>query len=203
MNIGIDIDNVISNFDEMLLQEFLIHDKELRNNGIVNKNADYITRGMFDWTENEVSKFYHNNIERIAKSLSIIDGSREYIRKLKEDGHFIYIITGRDNGEYSDPHSMTREWLNKFDIYYDKLILTNDYKNDKHGKTEKCFENDIDIMIDDSVHICMDCIENGITTLLMDTPYNKQVEIQRVHSWKEIYDFVSNYKKKNKFYIRH
>lgn len=41
MNIGIDIDNVISNFDEMLLKAYLIHDKELGNNGIINNNASY------------------------------------------------------------------------------------------------------------------------------------------------------------------
>ena len=35
MNIGIDIDNVISNFDEVLKKEFLIHDKELRNTDIL------------------------------------------------------------------------------------------------------------------------------------------------------------------------
>ena len=35
MNIGIDIDNVISNFNEVLLNEFFIHDKDLRNNGII------------------------------------------------------------------------------------------------------------------------------------------------------------------------
>ena len=29
MNIGIDIDNVVSNFNEVLLNEFLIHDKML------------------------------------------------------------------------------------------------------------------------------------------------------------------------------
>ena len=38
MNIGIDIDNVISKFDEALEEEFLKHDKELRNTGIINPN---------------------------------------------------------------------------------------------------------------------------------------------------------------------
>ena len=41
----------------------------------------------------------------------------------------------------------------------------------------KCLEESIDIMIDDSVRICSDCIENGIETLLMDTPYNKYSNI--------------------------
>lgn len=196
MRLGIDIDNVISNFNEELLKEYLKHDKELRNSGIINKNADYIRRGMFDWTEDEEKSFYRDNIERIVKQLNVKDGAKEYIDKLKSDGHIIYIITGRDNGEYSDPYNMTKEWLDSNAIYYDELILTNAYKNDKHGKTEKCLKNNIDIMIDDSVHICQDCIDNNITTLLMDTPYNNQVDMPRVHNWKELYEFICNYKSK-------
>ena len=84
MRIGIDIDNVISNFNDILLKEFLKHDKELRNKGIINKHPDYITRGMFDWTENEINEFYNSNIERIAKSLEPIEGAKEYIDKLKK-----------------------------------------------------------------------------------------------------------------------
>ncbi len=68
MKIGIDIDNVISNFNKVLLEEFLNHDKELRNTGIVNSDL-YITRGMFDWSKEELDEFYYNNIERIAKNL--------------------------------------------------------------------------------------------------------------------------------------
>ena len=65
MNIGIDIDNVISNFDEVLKQEFLKHDKELRNTGIINQEA-HITKGMFDRTDDELCPFYLENIERIS-----------------------------------------------------------------------------------------------------------------------------------------
>lgn len=35
MRIGIDIDNVISSFDNGLLKEYLKHDKKLRNSGII------------------------------------------------------------------------------------------------------------------------------------------------------------------------
>ena len=124
-NIGIDIDNVISNFDEQLLKEFLKHDKELRNTGIINENADYITRGMFDWSKEELDSFYYANIERIAKNLGVIDQASDYIKKLKEEGYGIYIISGRNNGEYTNAYQMTVEWLAKNKIEYDKLILTN------------------------------------------------------------------------------
>lgn len=195
MNIGIDIDNVISNFNEVLKEEFLKHDKELRNTGIVNPNL-YMTKGMFDWSEDEIWGFYLENIERIAKSLEVKTGAKEYIDKLKEDGHMIVIITGRDNGDYADPWSMTENWLKQKEIKYDKLIITDAYKNNKHAKTDKCFENNIDIMIDDSIHNCMDCIENNITTLLMDTPYNRaEKDMIRVNNWEEVYEFIKNYKR--------
>ena len=193
MKIGIDIDNVISNFNDTLLNEYLLHDKELRNSGIINKNAEYIRRGMFDWSGDEEITFYKNNIEKIVKKLGVIEGAKEYIDKLHDDGHIICIITGRDNGEYTEPYNMTKKWLEDNNIYYDNLILTDAY--DKHAKTKECLEHNIDIMIDDSVRICNDCIENGITTVLMDTPYNKSSNIQRVKSWEEFYRYVSNYKK--------
>lgn len=198
MRIGVDIDNVISTFNEELLKEFLKHNRELGYSDEINENADYITRGMFNWKDGEVEAFYKDNIERIVNKLNVKDGAKEYIDKLKNDGHSIYIITGRDNGEHSDPYNNTKKWLDDNAIYYDKLILTNAYKNDEHGKSKKCIENNIDIMIDDSNHICKDCIDYGITTLLMDTPYNRNVnDIPRVNSWKEIYDFITNYKKVN------
>lgn len=52
MRIGIDIDNVIANFDDVLLKAYLKQDKELRNTGIVNDKV-YFRKGMFDWTTQE------------------------------------------------------------------------------------------------------------------------------------------------------
>ena len=193
MKIGVDIDNVISNFNEVLLNEYLIHDKLLRNSGIVNKNARSIRNGMFDWTEDEDNEFYKNNIEKIAVKLQVIDSAKEYIDKLHEAGHFIYIITGRDNGDYSNPYYMTKKWLDENNIYYDKLVLTD--ASDSHAKTLKCLEYNIDIMIDDSVRICNDCIDSGIKAVLMDTPYNKYSNVQRVRSWNGFYELVLGYRK--------
>lgn len=45
MKIGIDIDNVISKFNEKLLEEYILHDKDLRNAGIID-NTKYIRDGQ-------------------------------------------------------------------------------------------------------------------------------------------------------------
>ena len=195
MRIGIDIDNCISNFDDVLLEEYLKHDKELRNTGIINEEPYYLTEGMFDWSKEENDEFYYNNIQRIAMSLKPLKDSKEIIDKLKDDGNEIYIISSRDNGEYINPEEMTREWLNKYEIYYDKLILTGKYE-----KGPVCKENKIDIMIDDSIKNCEDIEANGVKCFIMNTRYNKQeTRFERVKRWDEIYSKICKlYKKDNK-----
>ena len=111
MNIGVDIDNVISDYDNCFIQECLQHDKTLRNSGIINKNAADILNGMFDWTPEEAASFYRNNAERIAANLTTVPHSKEYIDRLKADGHKIIIITARDDGTWCNPHTLTRTWL--------------------------------------------------------------------------------------------
>ena len=195
MRIGIDIDNCISNFDDVLLEEYLKHDKELRNTGIINDKPYHITVGMFDWSKEENDDFYYNNIQRIAMSLKPLNNAKDVIDKLKADGNEIYIITSRDNGEYINPEKMTREWLEKYEIYFDKLILTG-----RHEKGPVCKENNIDIMIEDSIKNCEDIEDNGVKCYIMDTRYNKhETRFERVKRWNEIYSKISRlYKKDDK-----
>ena len=195
MRIGIDIDNCISNFDDTLLKEYLKHDKELRNTGIINENPEYLRKGMFDWTEKEEKNFYNSNIQNFVQKLKPIEDSPYYIKKLREDGHEIYIITGRDNGEYTNPYELTKAWLNNYNIVYDKLLFTNAY--DKHAKTEVCLENNIDLMIEDSTRISLDLINNCIKVYTMNTRYNqKEQTLDRVSNWKEIYERISELNKR-------
>lgn len=192
MRIGIDIDNVLSNFNEVLLKDYINHDKELRNNGIINNNV-YI-RKMFDWSEDEEKEYYKENIERLANFFEPITDCSKYIKKLKDNENYICIISGRDNGEYSDPYNMTKEWLKKYDIEYDKLILTNAYNHQE--KADICMKENIDIMIDDSINVCIKCSENNIKSLLFNTEYNKnETRFTRINNWKEIFDYISNYRK--------
>lgn len=196
MNIGVDIDNVISKFDENLLEEYLKHDKTLRNKGIVNPNAKYIRVGMFDWSDEEENEFYFSNIEEIASNFEIVKDADKYLKALKDNGHNVYIISGRDNGEYKNPHEMTIKWLAKNNIVYDELFLTDAFKHTE--KAEICKEKQIDIMIDDSLNVCKECSNIGVKALLFDSKYNRKVEVfQRVTSWKEIFEFISNYKKED------
>ena len=191
MRIGVDIDNVLSNFNDVLLNKYIEHDKSINGKGIVNQDVDI--RDMFNWNKEYEEKFYKENIEYFASLFEPIEECSKYVKLLKEEGNTIYIISGRDNGEYSNPYKMTIDWLKKYDIVYDKLFLVDAYNS--HSKTEICLEYNIDVMIDDSKRMCKDIKDNGIRALLMDTPYNRDTnEFERVNSWKEIYNKLSNKK---------
>ena len=178
MKLGIDIDNVISDFNTSLLKDYIKHDKELRNTGIINKNASYIREGMFDWTDEEELDYYKNNIEKITVSLKPIKDAKKYIDKLHEDRHSIYIISGRDNGDYKDPYSLTEKWLKENNIYYDELILVDFYSN--YAKLNKCLEYNVDILLDDSIRLCSECINGGVKAVLMNTDYNTDSSLERI-----------------------
>lgn len=197
MKIGIDIDNVISNFNEEILKEYIKHDRELRNTGIINENAESYHKGMFDWSKEENDEFYYSNLERISKNLKTIERAPETIKKLKEEGNEIVLISSRDNGIVANPREMTENWLKENYIVYDKLIVTG-----KNKKGDICKENNVDIMIDDSIKNCKDVSSKGIKVLLMDTRYNKNTnEFERVSNWKEIYEKIQEQKKYNTRYM--
>lgn len=89
---------------------------------------------------------------------------------------------------------MTIKWLKKYDIEYGKLILTNAYNHQE--KADICIKNNVDIMIDDSINVCLKCSESGIKSLLFNTEYNKnEISFTRVNNWEEIFNYINNYKK--------
>jgi len=188
MRIGLDIDNVIADLDKTYLEEFLKEDKNKRNKGIVNKEAEHITKGMFDWSKEEIEKFVSDNMDNMGKKFKVIPYAKYYINKLKRDGHKIYLLTHRKNKYWKDPKNITKQWLEKCQIYYDKLIFTK-----TSNKSEECIENEIEIIFDDSISNCKNLIKAKIPTYLVKTRYNEKYNegLNIVKNWKEIYETIT------------
>ena len=111
MNIGLDIDNVITAFDNGILKEFLLEDKNKRNAGIINDNARHINHGMFDWSQDEIDEFYNSNMERISKDLKPRRNCKKYMDKLLQDGHKLYLISHRAYPHYLNAEKTTLDWV--------------------------------------------------------------------------------------------
>jgi len=189
MRIGLDIDNVITNFDEVILSEFLKEDKNKRNTGVVNPNADWVSRGMFDWSETEIHDFFKDNMEEISKKLQPIEDAKYYMDKLLNDGHKLYLISNRPYRHYKNPNKTTVNWLNENGINYTKLIISA-----QTDKSKECLEHKIDIMVDDIVENCNQLISNGVKCILMETKYNtnKLNGLIIAHGWSDLYNKLCN-----------
>lgn len=184
MRIGLDIDNVILDTDKELLDEFLKEDKNKRNKGIINKDADYIMSGMFDWSKEEIEDFLINNMERIAKKAKPVKDSKRYMKKLLSDGHELYLISNRSYPYYKNPVKTTKESLKNNDIEYTQLILT-----DTNDKSKECKKFNIDIMFDDRASNCFKMLDKKVKSCLFKTIYEKRKfdNLDIVNNWEELY----------------
>lgn len=190
MRIGLDIDNVILNTDDVLLEAFKREDKNKRNKGIINKDADYFMFGMFDWTKNEVNSFLNENMEILAKNLVPIKNAKKYMDLLLKEGHELYLVSNRAYPQYKDVFKTTEENLKKNNINYTKLFLT-----ETNDKSKEVLENNIDIFIDDRASNCMKLMGHDIPCILFRTIYEKRTfsNLESVSNWKELYEKISSY----------
>lgn len=197
MNIGIDIDGVLTNIAEFALEKGLEFCKETGKGKLI-KMSSYDTKEAFGWDQETDDAFWKKYLFLYAEENPVIDKAPENIKKLKEDGHKLYIITARGlagpdvkNIEIRDKMRNTvKNWLDKNDIVYDDLIFTTE------DKSQAIRDKKIDIMIDDSPYNLKDL--SKITKMICyDWPYNRDVNnenIYRCYNWDEIYKYIKNIK---------
>lgn len=108
-----------------------------------------------------------------------VEESKEYITKLREEGHSIHFCTNRQVGQYSIEN--TAAWLKEHDMPYDSLTFSAD-------KTII----DVNVFLEDNVANYLDIEASGGHPVLMDRPWNQHLEkCNRVKNWKEFYEYVS------------
>lgn len=188
MRIGIDIDDTIADSYEVFFayaQYYTIN--ELKRSGKVKdyvaKHHSYI-RAMHNWTEEEEDIFWDKYFDEIISQIKPFTFAPEMIKKLKNDGNEIIIITARYNDGKTNVERISKEWLEKNNIPFDEFYFN---AQDK-GVVAK--EKNIDIFIDDSFTNCIKVANEGIQTFLMNSRTNKGLEdekITRVYSWPDVY----------------
>ncbi|MBQ7105028.1 MAG: hypothetical protein IJN90_04155 [Bacilli bacterium] len=183
MKIGLDIDNVILDTDETILEEMIKEDKNKRNKGIINDKAEYIFSGMFDWSKEEIDNFLNVKMEKIATRLKAKKDAKKYINKLIENNEII-LISNRSKKQYQDALKTTADNLEKNNINYTKLIIT-----ETNDKTEACLREKIDVFIDDRPRNCYLLKNNNINCILFKTKYETRLfnDLETVSNWDELY----------------
>lgn len=192
MNIGIDIDNTITNTLPILKKYCRrYNDTVVKRNLQMHENG-FASYNLYDWTPDENMDFCLRYLEEIVLQARIKEHAKEEINKLKNQGHKIYIISSRATPMFKTPFETTEKFLKEHGIVYDKLLV---------GKIEKkpfCIENKLDILMEDDPQYINEMSE-FIPVIVLDTYYNKQCignNINRVFDWNEVYSNVKMLEKR-------
>ena len=186
MNIGIDIDGVIT------------HEKEGKENvwlrALNNYFEDQITRkkDVYNFTEaydiplEDLKEFLRNKLHEIYSGVEIAPGAKEIIDKIKSAGHTIYLITAR----HQKFRPLTIKWLEQHHVNYDYL-----YHED--NKAKLAVEKNIKLFIEDNQSNTIDLLKEDIPVVLVDKYHNKEVPdrdiLYRVDNWNQIKDILKEY----------
>lgn len=196
MNIGIDIDGVLTDVRQFIIEEGLKYCEKNKKGKLVNING-FNSDDIFDWGKEADTDFWVKNIFYYAENNPVIEGASENIQKLKDDGHKIYIITARwlttdeadelfEGNPGEKMRNTVKNWLAKNNIIYDKLIFSGS------DKLNSIIENNIDVMIDDSPKNVMQ-LSQFTKVLCYNWTYNREVEgknIYRCNNWNETYSKI-------------
>lgn len=191
MRIGIDIDGVLTNVGQFVLDYLTKYCVENHiSYEIGEKNYDLAK--TFGINEETVEHFWNQYLEYYAIHEPARPFASEVIKKLKDEGNEIYIITARTFSNREDSigehmRHLVKEWLKNNAIFYDKLVFT---KAKEEKKAQEILDYKIDVMIEDNPHNINE-LSHLIPIICYDTEYNRNClgkNITRCYSWYDIYN---------------
>lgn len=197
MIIGIDLDNTLTEVQEDLNNAAYNYAKKLGKDIKTSENPfEKIKRNRdtykkFNFSYEELKYFLENIHEEITNNAKPRDGVVETIKRLRKQGHKIYIITARlDEFHNNDAYLLSKNWLDKSNIEYDKLIV-----NAKE-KAPICKKERINIFIDDQINNCLDVSKIGTKAIRISNDKKQYENVVTINNWMEIYNFIKEWSNK-------
>ncbi|MDD5560135.1 hypothetical protein [Candidatus Methylomirabilis sp.] len=183
MKIGIDLDDVLADSLPHYLQAFNRHfglDIE------VTHAAWRIADRFPHIPRQEADDFFTELIEDgFFSSRPLFPGAKEAVEVLAEDGHRLYIITGRSPQE----EPITRRWLTHVGVSsYFEAVMHRVREPVGHHKSSAASALQLDLFIEDELAVALAVSETAIPVLLFDHPWNQgplSRTMCRVQSWGE------------------
>ena len=205
MRIGIDIDDTLTDVKDIddtltdvkdeLIEAGEKYARSLRKNIKIDRNfEDKNNNGnkwqeMFQFDYDELKYFLKDIQESITNKAKPRKNVVEVINKLKNDGNEIIIITARDSEFHDDPYKYSKDWLDKNNIYYDKLVVN------ARNKEDACIEEKIDLFIDDSKSNCLKVKKAGIKTIrVCNEIEDSNSNLICFNNWNDIYSYIQTIK---------
>lgn len=184
MEIGFDIDDVITETSGLLLEYVKKYGKGIDLNNPLTSKAN-ILRGRFE--TKEIKEFIRTYGLEISANEELKDGAKKVIIQLKKRGIPVQLITSRSEDTMPGINQLTIDYLKEKGIPYDQLhmgIL---------DKKQFCMEHGIDVLVDDSFATCESLEGTQTKPILFTTEVNAEFDagtIQRVANWGELSELI-------------
>lgn len=193
LNIGIDVDGVLIKLDDYQLK----YGKEFFEKSAIDETKYHI-QDIFDCSSRQSGFFWIRNFKRYCMNSPATKDAAQVIKRLRNDGHKIYIITSRAGTKRKYPtgfifRKTLLKWLKKRRIEFDKIFFCSSKKS-HIDKFRVCKKIKIDIMIDDKKEN-IEKISKIAKVICLDAKYNKDCEgkdIYRAYNFKDIYTIIQN-----------
>lgn len=193
MNIGIDVDGVLTNLENYQLK----YGKKYFGEDAPIHETEIDIKEIFGCTKAEREKFWIKYIWKYCLQEPSRSNAAVTIQKLKEEGHKIHIITSRahvmeDNVVGKLFRKMLYDWLEKEKIPYDSITLCSE-RGSEIDKKIACEAKKIDVMIDDKKEN-VETLSKITNVLCFDAKYNQECNgenITRVSNWNQIYNEIN------------
>ena len=185
MVLGLDMDDTICSTNELIIEVADKYDREvLGGTGVKDANAYEFTE-MMGWEQDMKGKFFSDRLEYIMDNAPIKEGAREVINSLHDKGWEIIIISFRKDKYLTNPFELTKNWLDRNGIKYDKIFVNTGTKEDE------CLENNVTLFVDDKETHCEDVHNVGVDVLLFTNAYNHdESRFDRVDNWYQVEKYI-------------
>lgn len=194
MNIGVDFDDVLLDFNTHFIAYFnKMKGTSLKRDDLTSFYLETIVGGTHQEMVDLITDFYDTTEHAGGMPM---EGAREAIKALHEKGNKLFIVTSKP--EYL--REITDKWLAlHFPGMFESVHFTNHFHPGEGvkrvSKAEICDELGIKIFIDDHIENAKNVAKEGREVLLLDSPWNKNEIIppyvRRVYSWQEIVEILS------------
>ena len=203
MRIAFDCDGVLTDLENYQLKYGREYFKNIPENKIDKTEIDI--EGIFNCTHAEREKFWTKYIWRYCLKEPPRKNIAATIKKLKDEGNEILIITGRahttEDGVTGELfRKMLLHWLKKENIVYDKIVFCSE-GNSAEDKYKACLDNKVDIIIDDKKEN-IDALKDIIKVICFDAEYNRMYNhpsVPRVYNSNQIYDEIKKFQNADYF----
>ena len=194
MNIGIDIDGVLTDIHGFTLKHAPQYFKRKFDRDVINEDANDI-REIFNCPDNEWMSYWKRYLPKYITIEPARKGAKAFTRKLRSDGHEVFIISKRVFACRNDMmgklmRCIVRNWLWRNGIWYRELIFCDAEIPD--SKKTVCLEKNVEVMIDDEP-VNLFSVAPVAKAICFETSYNRECSgenIFRAKDYDEVYEII-------------